>query len=174
MEKLKNIINWILEKVVSNLMILFYIILVISLFLQVFTRYILKMPIFWTDELSRYMFIWIIFLGSGIAFSKDSHIRVRLLIKKLPQKFKMLQEIIIKVLLICYLILVTVKGFELIQFVKRQTTPALEISRAYPYSAVLVGSIIMILGLLCSLIKDLHGWKNNYKIHSFKNKGEIN
>jgi len=154
MNLFKKIIYWLFNKIISNLMIIFYMILVVALFLQVFTRFVLKMPFFWTDELARYMFICMLFFGAGIAFFEDSHIKLEIFTSKLPLKFKKIHEIILKIIIIIYLIIVTWKGFELIHYIHRQTTPALQISRAYPYLAIPIGSVVMILGLIYRLIDE--------------------
>ena len=159
MEKMKSILSWFFKYIFSNIMILFYAVMIISLFLQVFTRYILKLPLFWTEELSRYTFLWFLFLGSGIAFYENSHIKVEMLTSKLPRKLKNIYQIAIHLIIISYLIIVVWKGFELIHFVRRQVTPALQISRSYPYMAIPVGSILMILGLMYRLIVDIQNIK---------------
>lgn len=152
MRFLEKGINWLFINIISNIMILFYIILIISLFLQVFTRFILKMPLFWTDELARYMFISMLFFGAGVGFFENSHIKLEFLTSRFPLKIQKINSMVIKIVIIAYLIIVTFKGFELIKYVYRQNTPALQISRAYPYLIIPIGSITMILGLIYGII----------------------
>jgi C4-dicarboxylate transporter DctQ subunit len=45
-------------------------------FLQVVLRYIFNSPLTWVEEVGRYLFIWITFLGAAVAFARDTHIRV--------------------------------------------------------------------------------------------------
>lgn len=45
-------------------------------FAQVVLRYVFNNPQTWAEEVGRYLFIWITFLGAAIAFSRDTHIRV--------------------------------------------------------------------------------------------------
>ncbi|MBM6581199.1 TRAP transporter small permease [Microvirga sp. BT689] len=45
-------------------------------FVQVVLRYIFNNPQAWSEEVGRYLFVWITFLGSAVAFARDSHIKV--------------------------------------------------------------------------------------------------
>lgn len=49
-------------------------------FLQVLLRYVFGNPLSWGEELSRYIFVWITFLGAAVAFARDTHIRVDALV----------------------------------------------------------------------------------------------
>lgn len=150
----KRIIKWLFKNIFSNMMILFYLIMVFTLLLQVFVRYILKMPLFWTEELARYLYIWFVFIGSGIAFFEESHIKVELFSSRISSKYKKVYQNIINSIIVVYLVIVAWKGFELAIFFQHQITPALQISRLLPYLAIPVGSIIMILGLLYRLFNN--------------------
>lgn len=55
---------------------------------QVFTRYVLGSASTWSEEIGRYMFIWIIFLGCSYAMKTDEHIRVDFAISVWPKKIR--------------------------------------------------------------------------------------
>ena len=52
-------------------------------FSQVIFRYVLNQPSPWTEELSRYLFIWISLLGAAFGVMKQSHFGFDLIVKKL-------------------------------------------------------------------------------------------
>lgn len=49
---------------------------VVLTFTQVVLRTVFNNPQAWAEEVSRYLFAWIVFLGTAIAFARDSHIRI--------------------------------------------------------------------------------------------------
>ena len=55
-------------------------------FLQVFSRYILRAPISWSNELLTYSFAWTSFLGASMAVYTNSHFSVDLVVKHFPQR----------------------------------------------------------------------------------------
>lgn len=75
-------------------------------FLNVVLRYGFNSSISVTEEVSRYMFVWLTFLGAVLAFSENQHVNVTILTSKLSQvKRKVLYVITdIAMLFCCYLI----------------------------------------------------------------------
>lgn len=57
-------------------------------FLQVCLRYVFNHSLAWIEEISRYLFIWIVFLGSVIAFKHNLHIRIDFIDQYLKGKSK--------------------------------------------------------------------------------------
>ena len=58
------------------------------IFAQVIFRYILKSPLAWSEELARYLFVWVSFIGSVVAARRNQHIGVEMLVNKLPAGFR--------------------------------------------------------------------------------------
>jgi TRAP-type C4-dicarboxylate transport system permease small subunit len=59
--------------------------LLLTLFLQVFTRFIVRDPLSWTEEVARYLYVYVVFLGSSAAVSERSHVAIDFLILRLPR-----------------------------------------------------------------------------------------
>jgi len=53
--------------------------------MNVFCRYALNYSFGWADELSRFLFIWVGFLGTATAFAADQHVSLDLLVERLPR-----------------------------------------------------------------------------------------
>ena len=49
-----------------------------AIFLQVFFRFVVQSPLYWTEELSRYSFVYVVFIGSAWAGKKHMHLRILL------------------------------------------------------------------------------------------------
>jgi TRAP-type transport system small permease protein len=57
--------------------------LLVTLFLQVFTRFISRDPLSWTEEAARYLYVYVVFLGSSAAVTERSHVAIDFLVLKL-------------------------------------------------------------------------------------------
>ena len=65
-----------LEKIVDNIgAFIMFSILFVS-FYQVVARYVLNTPLFWSEELTRYLLIWMAMIGSAMALSKHEHVSI--------------------------------------------------------------------------------------------------
>ena len=58
------------------------------IFLNVILRYTLNSGLTFTEEASRYMFVWLTFMGAVLAFNGDEHVSVQFLVAKLPVKLR--------------------------------------------------------------------------------------
>ena len=56
----------------------------VVVFLQVIFRYVLNLPLFWTEELARYCLVWASLLGSAVAVKRGQHIAVTIFMERLP------------------------------------------------------------------------------------------
>lgn len=64
----------------------------IIIFLQVIFRVIIGRSLSWSEEFSRYIEVWIVFLTSGYALGKGQHICMDLLIHVLPPNINFILE----------------------------------------------------------------------------------
>lgn len=65
-----------LEKIASWLATVFIILLMVALVWQVFTRFVIKIPSIWTEEIGRYSFINMVFLGAAVGIKRNAHFGV--------------------------------------------------------------------------------------------------
>jgi TRAP-type C4-dicarboxylate transport system permease small subunit len=82
MEKAKGLLEkicGIMNKTLMFSALVFLGIMVIALFVQVFTRYIMNASLSGTEELARYCFVWCTMLGAGICVASDDHAAVTIL-----------------------------------------------------------------------------------------------
>jgi TRAP-type C4-dicarboxylate transport system permease small subunit len=116
--------------------------------LGVFTRYVLNDALPWTEELARYILIWLSWLGGGIAMRRGSHIAVDLFIDTLSPRTRSVIVFVGRSLVLLFLGICVVYGLDLARRVGMQSTIALGISMQIPYASVPVGAALMLYHLL--------------------------
>lgn len=99
----------------------------------VFTRYITARPAVWTTELSGIAFTWTVMLGAMIAHRKDKHIRVTLLMDKLPAPFKRVLKITGDLIVVVFLAYVTYLSYVMMLKGVTRESPVLRIPFSYVY-----------------------------------------
>ncbi|MDO4642859.1 MAG: TRAP transporter small permease subunit [Cardiobacteriaceae bacterium] len=102
--KILAAINRVLEIfVVMNLALMSFLI-----FLNVILRYTINSGLTFTEEASRYMFVWLTFMGTVLAFNGDEHVSVNFLIGKLPIRLRAWWTVFTDIVLLicCILILI--------------------------------------------------------------------
>jgi len=110
--------------------------LVIDVVWQVFSRYILNAPSTFTDELARFLLIWVSLLGIAYYSGQNLHIAIDVLPNHLKPKSRLKLNVFVKILIIAFVLLVLVFGGGMMvytTFVHMQLTPTLQIPMAFIY-----------------------------------------
>jgi TRAP-type C4-dicarboxylate transport system permease small subunit len=128
-------------------------VMVIVIFLQVIFRSVIKSAIPWSEELARYLMVWITFLGASIAVKRQGHIGVAALIRILSPSNKRRACLLANALSMVFFAAMIVLGYSILGIVQPQLSPAIELSMAVPYSAILAGGTLMLLYSLYDFIK---------------------
>lgn len=114
-------------------------------FLNVVLRYLFDSGITWSEELARYMFVWIIFLGAIVAAKDKSHLGVDILTANVPRNAQKILSLIATGLSIFVLILFIDGLFKMIELNSVVTGPATGIPVAFFYIAGVIAAVLMII-----------------------------
>lgn len=119
-------------------------VLAVILIAAVVWRYGLNSAISWSEEGSKYLMVWLTFLGTPIALRRFAHINIDLLAKAMPPRIQQLLHFVVSVIIICTMGIVFWKGIEFTQLGMRQVASSFNFSMFYMYVAVPIGA-----GLTC-------------------------
>ncbi len=120
---------------------------VINVLWQVFTRFILHHPSSFTEELARYLLIWVGLLGASYAAGKKMHLAIDVVLQGLTIKTRIWGEILIQVFIFLFsLFVMVIGGLRLVSITLtlNQVSAALGVKLGYVYLALpLSGLLIM-------------------------------
>jgi TRAP-type C4-dicarboxylate transport system permease small subunit len=125
-------------------LIFMLVLMVLITTVQVFTRYLLNFTIIWSEELARYLFIWITFLGSFIALRHGTHISPGITVFErypLIAKWVALGKDILSIVILCLLV---VSGWQMVLLGRHSESPTLQIAMAPLYAALPLGAFLML------------------------------
>ncbi len=109
-------------------------------------------PLVWSEELARYIFIWVSFLGLAIAVRRNSHISIRLLVDALPPRLQALFGILIELSSIILALIFLRYGWELVLNNWDVSTVTLFFDFAVVYAIVPAAGFLMILTAAVNLL----------------------
>ncbi|MEW6662501.1 MAG: TRAP transporter small permease [Bacillota bacterium] len=123
-------------------------------FMQVTSRFIFKSSLPWSEELLRFVFIWVTFLGASVAVREKAHVSVSVLLHKLPVPFQKAGIVAGLLFSIGFCGAIVYYGMQIItvQVLTNQLSTAMEIPMWLPYLGVVVGSFMMAIRFLQNLI----------------------
>ncbi|XPF93360.1 TRAP transporter small permease [Colwellia sp. RE-S-Sl-9] len=142
-------LNQWLEKLLENCLALLMGATVLTVLWQVFSRYILQSPSSVSEEVSRFLLIWLGILGATYCYQKNSHLSLDLLASKLSARGKIKLNIFTHLVVFSFALMALIIGginLMITTFEPVQTSAILGLKVAYVYS------VIPLAGLLFCLI----------------------
>ena len=146
-----------LAKVQMLVLIVLFAGLNVSVFLQVITRYVTQNPLPWTEETSRFCFIWIVMWGASICVKRQRHFSVDLLPSTLSARTKWIILILVNLLVMCFAIILIVHGWKFFKIGLIRMSPTGYLRMAWAYGAIPTSGIFMVIYTLEAFVQLLRG-----------------
>ncbi len=151
MTRLRNLI----DNLLSRALVLIMTAMVLNVLWQVFSRYVLGTPSSFTDELARYLMIWLGVLGAAFVAGKNMHVAIDVLPSRAsaPVRRRLRQAVCWVILLFCFFGLVVGGGrLVYVTYLLEQYSPALQVPLAYVYLVIPLSGLLVIYYKACDLI----------------------
>ncbi|MEY2904901.1 MAG: hypothetical protein RJA52_917 [Bacteroidota bacterium] len=151
-----------LDKIIGSLLIVLIVSMVLNVTWQVVSRYVFQNPSSFTDELARYMLIWLGLLGAVYVAGQDKHLAIDILLNKLPMESKWILKIGIHLAVLGFVCLVMVLGginLVYITYTLEQKSAALRWPLAWVYMIVPVSGWLIGIYQLIFINRCYSAWK---------------
>ncbi len=138
----------ILDKILGSLLVFLMAVMVTAVSWQVFSRYILQSSSSFTEEIARYLLIWIGILGAAFIAGQQQHLSIDILAPKLSPKNRIKLRMGINVLIILFCLLVLVIGgsnLVYLNYLLGQTSAALNIPLGAVYTVIPISGVLVII-----------------------------
>jgi TRAP-type C4-dicarboxylate transport system permease small subunit len=138
-----------------------YIIIPISLFIQVVFRYLLKKPLLGIEEIASLSFIWMVIFGSAILFKEKKYIIVDALSQKFPEKIKRKVNLINEIIMTIILAILIYSSYISLPFLKYYKSVVFRIPKSTHTIAFIISLIFMITCSIESIVLNVKQDKMN-------------
>lgn len=138
----------------------------IIIFIQVIMRYAFENSLVWSEELSRYMFIWLIYFAVSYTARREKHIRIDAAINLYPKKLRPYVEILSEIIVLGFSIFIAVTAVTVYQKItwSGQISPAMRIPMQYVYAAPLIGFVLTAIRQLQCIVRRVKAIKNHEEV----------
>ncbi|WP_299980715.1 TRAP transporter small permease [Desulfobacula sp.] len=122
---------------------------------QVFFRYVLNHSLFWSEELARFLLVWLTFLGASSAYYRKVNPGVDFLYAKLTPLLKKISSISTHLASMSLFIVMIIYGYQFAWFVRLQISPALQIPKWIILSIIPISGVILMIHAVSFLFAEL-------------------
>lgn len=118
-------------------------------------RYVLNTALVWSDELARYLLVWISFLGASMATYRGVHIGIAAFTALLPERFQRAVGWIVDLLILVFLVAILYQGLKILPVMAVRIAPTLGIRMSVFYMVLPIAAGVMILHVLAQSLAGL-------------------
>ncbi|MFY0633784.1 MAG: TRAP transporter small permease [Vannielia sp.] len=131
--------------------------LVLSVAMGVFWRYGLRNSLYWATEVPNVILIWIVFMGSVVAFYERRHIAFSALVEALPPRLRSGLMIFSELVVLVFLVALAAYGTQIVMGAMNSLSDALKIPRGYFYLCMPISAALMAVCSIENLVRLLRG-----------------
>ena len=125
-----------IEQLMRWTTIVLLVLMVVIVFANVVSRYYLHASLAWSEEVARFMLVWLVFIGSFLAYIHDEHLGLDILVAKLPATVRKIVAFATNMLILFALYAVMEGGYLLMRDNFDWLSSAAEIPQGYVYFIV--------------------------------------
>jgi len=134
-------------------------VMLVVIFAQVISRYVFNWTPEWSEELARYLFVWVVFIGSALIMGESGHLAVQFV----PNHFKgtatgRLLEIVINLSGYVFILILLTQGAKMTRVMTFQMSPGMEIPMSWVYAVIPLSSALMLLYLVKDTVRIVRGF----------------
>ena len=148
-------ISRILQRVMVPIIFLVSGVMFLIVIAQVIFRYVLSQPLPWSEELARYLMIWVACLAASEAYVKGNHVGVSFVVDALKPNLRKAMVLAVHLIVAILMGVIASQGFRLSFLLGDQLSPAMGLPMTWPYLAVPVGATLILIQALALFFKYL-------------------
>jgi TRAP-type C4-dicarboxylate transport system permease small subunit len=127
-------------------------------FLQIVMRYVFNHPLFWVEEVTIMLSIWLVFLGAGVAARRGLHIAIEVI--PFSSRGRSWVAVVIGLMVIFFFILLFIGAVPLMIELRGVRTPALRIPTSWIMLSFPVGAVVITVSYVRTIIKEIKNLRN--------------
>ena len=126
----------------------------IVVLLQVLMRYLFAYPNPWSEEVSRFCFIWVSLLGASLAVEHRAHFGFDQVTKALAPRAEKVVEMFARAVVLLFSLLLIATGIALMDLTMGERSPALNLPVALVYAAAPVSGVLMVVHMVAGWVTE--------------------
>lgn len=148
-------INRVLARALEAGLAVALVVMSVTVMLQVYFRYVAQAPLPWSEELARYLLVFLSFIGGALAYYRGAHVSLDLLSERLSERRRAALELFLAAAVLLLGFTLAVGGLEFMVRNHQQLSPAMQVRMSFPNAAVPLCGVLLVLFALEGAIRSL-------------------
>ena len=147
-----NVLGNYLAKVTISIVIILAAVMVLTVLVGIFFRYVLHNSLSWSEELARYLMIWAALLSISIGIKDKEHVGIQLIIRNISIKYARILNLLVNVIICIFLSVLSYKGMYIANKAIPQLSMGLGISMFWALLSIPVAGVLAIIQQIIQII----------------------
>ncbi len=149
-----KVLKWLDDYFEAVFMVILLFVMSIFIGLQVFMRYVMQNSLAWSEELSRYMYIYMLYLGISYGVRTNRHLRISVVKNLLKEKEQKLLSLLSDLLFFSFAVIVVINSAKVAMLIAKlgQVTASTGMPMYIVYMGVPIGFSLVIIRLIQNII----------------------
>ena len=148
-------------------LLFFYVLLVVTMFVEVIRREVFSYSSIWGEEIVRYSFIYLAWIGAASAVRERAHIRIDVIMHYVSRRTKAMIYILGDIVMFAVAVIALYWSFEtvLVSLKFGSVSHGLRVSMVWFLAAVPIGFSLLILRLVQSFLRDIRNLRDGTPVY---------
>ncbi len=120
---------------------------------EVFLRYVVGTSLFFSEELARFLFVWVSFLAASLAVRSGVHVGLEFFVQRLSPLARRRLAILVQAPVLAFLAMVVITGIAMVVDSAGERSATLGVQMSWARAAIPVGGALMVLQVLDALAR---------------------
>jgi len=147
-----NVLGNYLAKITISVVIILAAVMVLTVLVGIFFRYVLHNSLSWSEELARYLMIWAALLSISIGIKDKEHVGIQLIIRNMPIKYARILNFLVNIIILIFLGVLSYKGMYIAIKAIPQLSLGLGISMFWALLSIPVSGVLAIIQQIIQII----------------------
>jgi TRAP-type C4-dicarboxylate transport system permease small subunit len=131
--------------------------LAVTVFVQVFNRFVLQMPLAWSEDLAMLLFQWMVFLGAALGVKRMRHFGIELAVSQLPARARHTLALVVPLIMAVVAVIMVSQGITLLSLNLTRRYGTMNLSYTWSFLPIPVSGGLMLIYLLQL---EVHRWRS--------------
>lgn len=116
--------------------------------LQVFNRFVLKVPLAWSEDLAMLLFQWVVFLGAALGVKRLRHFGIELVVRHFPERLRYAVDLLTPAVMAVVALVMIFQGWAILGLNWTRIFSSMDLTYIWAFLPIPVGGVLILIYLI--------------------------
>jgi TRAP-type C4-dicarboxylate transport system permease small subunit len=136
------------DRLIEGFCALLMVVLTVTVFIQVFNRFVLQTPLAWSEDLAMLLYQWVVFVGAALGVKRLRHFGIELVVRQFPERWRHRVELLTPLVMLLVAVVMIAQGYALVKINLHRTFATMDLSYIWAFLPIPLSGVLIIIYLI--------------------------